>query len=450
MTMTMFERAVRAYAAMGDLRRRRTRLYNYTFGRQWLDPVPDPVSGRMVTERELAEQMGKKPLTNNLLRQLVKTVVGRFRHRMAGEGGRRSAPLSAVAAANQLDELDCRMLEEFLISGCAVQRMVSERRPAGEGVWIDNVDPSRFFVNSHSDPRGHDIELIGMLHDMGFAELAGRFAPRGGVEAERLRLIYGRGAPGPLGAAPEGRCRVAEVWSLDAATVVRRYDEATGEYAERESHPGHVCAPGERLDTRVEWVCRWYAHDGTLIAAYPSPWPHGSHPFALKLYPLTGGEIHSLVEDVIDQQRSVNRLTTLIDHVIGTSAKGVLLFPADQLPDGMTLDRVASEWARPDGIIPYLPKAGVPGPEQLVCGKEPMSAYRLLELELELMQQTSGVSAALSGQATEGNSRSAALYEAQSAASGIALLDMFAAFDAFRAGRDEKVNMLCGAGLHEG
>ena len=39
MTMNRFEEAVRAYADMADLRRRRARYYNYTFGRQWLDPV---------------------------------------------------------------------------------------------------------------------------------------------------------------------------------------------------------------------------------------------------------------------------------------------------------------------------------------------------------------------------------------------------------------------------
>lgn len=444
--MNRFEEAVRAYADMADLRRRRARYYNYTFGRQWLDPVTDPKTGRRMTEGELSEQMGKKPLTNNLLRQLVKTVVGRFRYRTgeeraAGRGIRRGF-MAGVAEANQLDEMDCRMLEEFLISGCAIQRVVCERRPGGEGVWIDNVDPARFFVNRHTDPRGHDIELAGMLHDMCFSELAGRFAPNGGAEAERLRLIYSNALPGPFGSGPCGKCRVAEVWSLDAESVVRCFDSASGRYDELVCPPGHSCGAGERLDTRTEWVCRWYAHDGTLLAAYRSPWRHGSHPFAVKFYPLTGGEVHSLVEDVIDQQRAVNRLTTLIDHVIGTSAKGVLLFPADQLPDGMTMGDVAAEWARPDGVIPFQPRAGVAGPEQMVSGKEPSSAYRLLEMELALMRQSSGVSAALSGQATDADARSAALHEAQAAASGIALLDMFAAFDSFRAARDRKVEKL--------
>lgn len=65
-----------------------------------------------MTEGELASKNGRVPLTNNLIRQLVKTIVGRFRASLAEAGARPSA----TALRNQLDELDSRMLEEFLIS----------------------------------------------------------------------------------------------------------------------------------------------------------------------------------------------------------------------------------------------------------------------------------------------------------------------------------------------
>lgn len=172
-----FDSACRAYQALAGLRQCRSRQIDYTFGRQWRDPIT--VNGRTITEKEFTEQSGKKPLANNLIRQMVKTVVGRYRYRAetARKENLTHGPLEAIKRANMLGELDCRMLEEFLISGCAIQRIVSERRPAGCGVWVDNVDPSRFFVNSFTDPRGCDIELIGMTHDMSLRELTGRFAP---------------------------------------------------------------------------------------------------------------------------------------------------------------------------------------------------------------------------------------------------------------------------------
>lgn len=423
---TIFESAAKAYGGLADFRRRRRRYINYTFGRQWSDPVTG-LDGRIVTEEEFTLQMGKKPLSNNLIRQLIKTVTGHFRRRLEeDEAGERGLRGSAAGAMNMIDELDCRMLEEFLISGCAFQRIVAERRPSGSGIWIDNIDPDRLIVNRFSDPRGTDIELIGMVHDMSFGELAGRIAPRGGDRLSRLRQIYDprgeslTGAGMPFGAAPEGRARAFEVWTLESVGRRRKGGET-------------------RVETR--WMGRWYAPDGTLLDRRPSPWGHGSHPFALKLYPLTAGEIHPLVADVIDQQRSVNRLLTLIDHVIGTTAKGALLFPADQLPEGMDWESVADQWARPDGLVLYQP-TGMGKPEQLVTGKEPSSAYHLLDLELKLMDRASGMSDALRGQATGGNSRSAAIYESQMETGGLALRDTFAAYESFRRERDRKARSL--------
>lgn len=44
-------------------------------------------------------------------------------------------------------------------------------------------------------------------------------------------------------------------------------------------------------------------------------------------------DVHSLVEDVIDQQRHVNRMITIMDRMMATAAKGVLLFPSKCKPD---------------------------------------------------------------------------------------------------------------------
>lgn len=431
MTDSIFESAARAYGELADFRRRRRRYINYTFGRQWSDTVTG-LDGRPVSEEEFTIQMGKKPLTNNLIRQLIKTVTGHFRRRLEEEEDPGGLRKSAAGEMNMIDELDCRMLEEFLISGCALQRIVAERRPSGSGIWIDNIDPDRLIVNRFSDPRGTDIELIGMIHDMSFGELAGRLAPRGGERLTRLRQIYDRRGESflsvgePFGRAPEGRVRAIEVWTLESIGKHRRGGPS-------------------RIETR--WTGRWYAPDGSLLDSRPSGWAHGSHPFALKLYPLTAGEIHPLVADVIDQQRSVNRLLTLIDHVIGTTAKGALLFPVDQLPQGVDWEYIADQWSRPDGLVIYQP-TGMGKPEQLVTSKEPTSAYHLLELELKLMDRASGMSDALRGQATTSNSRSAAIYESQIENGGLALRDTFAAFEAWRRERDRKTRGMEAPELH--
>ena len=103
--------AYQAWSAGSALRQSRLRNKRFTYGDQWSDVTTD-ASGRQVTEWQRYSENGPAPITNNLIRQLVKTVVGRYRSQVIDK----ESP-SDVARDNQLDELDSRALEEFLISG---------------------------------------------------------------------------------------------------------------------------------------------------------------------------------------------------------------------------------------------------------------------------------------------------------------------------------------------
>lgn len=417
-----FEAAYAAWAAGASLRARRRRYKRFTYGDQWSDMV-ELADGRLVREDRYVRQSGKQPMTNNLIRQLVKNIVGRYRTRCA-EAGAYSA-LGEIAGANSLDELDSRMLEEFLISGCAVQRVWGGERFGRAGVWVDNVDPESFFVGPFRDPRGWDIGLVGMLHDMTFPEMVNRFAGSDAARESELRSLFesctrsvgvaaAGGSSGSFGlSAVPGHCRVAEVWTLDA----RR---------EADDSPKRV----------FSWHCRWFAPDGRLLDEYDSPFAHASHPFAVKFYPLTDGEVHSFVEDVIDQQRSINRMVVLIDKIMATSAKGVLLFPQKQLLKDFSWQEVCRRWAQSDGVIP-ISGNGEYLPQQVVTNAGNSGAYQLLELQLKLFEETAGVGDALTGRSS-GSTRGAELFEAQVKNATIALADIFDTFASFTALRNEK------------
>lgn len=460
--MKHYTLAREAWDACASMRASRTRFKKYAYGRQWDDPVRMP-DGRWATEGEYARLSGKEPLTNNMIRQLLKSVVGRFRHDLA----QRTAQPSADALRNQLDELDARMLEEFLISGCAVQRVVREQRPdaAGRRVWVDNVSPAAFFVNHHTDPRGSDVETIGMLHSLTLDQVVMRYAhddparrrhivdtySRLGLGADRLPITGLEAAPS-FDTAPRGRCRVVEVWRRIPCEALRCHDRASGraftldalaapaleaENARRaaasmpliHSHPSSTLA----------WHGYCYAPGGVLLDDTPSPYPHASHPFAFRLYPLTDGEVHPFVEDIIDQQRYINRLITLIDHVMSFSAKGVLLFPENQKPEGASWADIAHNWCRPNGVIPYR-NAGSTPPTQMYSSPNTSEAYQLLGIELKLLEQISGVSGALAGQAPSA-ATGAQLYQAQLENAAIALLDIFETFNTFRSHRDRLMSL---------
>ena len=456
---TPLQLAYEAWLAGAEMRRRRARYKRYTYGRQWEDPIRD-IDGRSTTEGAMAEIGGRRPLTNNVIRQLIKSVIGNFRTTIATEDPASSnAPAASLASRNSLTEMDCRMLEEFLISGCAIQRVIVEKRIGGSGVWIDNVSPENFFVNSYSDPRGNDIELIGMLHSMSFREVQMRY----GHTSEQRMLIkkaYDDSTSNALYEgiatastefyqAPRGRCRVIEVWTLESRTLLRCHDRMKAQYyIAPESHMAMLeqvnkdrkCQGEAEVRsipfTTLRWHCRCYAPTGLILDEYDSPYRHGSHPFAVKMYPLIDGEVHSLVEDVIDQQRHINRLITLIDHIMSVSAKGVLLFPEEQKIEEMTWKQLGQLWARSDSILPYSPRGSTHEPHQVVSANENPGAYRMLETQLNLFQEISGVSAAARGK-TPTHQTSAETLNTQLRTSAIAMLDLIDSYNDFRRNRND-------------
>lgn len=441
--------ALNAWRSGAQLRANRHRYKQYTYGKQWNDPVKDD-NGNIITEGEYALRCGKKPMTNNLIRQLVKCVVGRFRSNID------QTPIPDKATQlfyeqNNLNELDSRMLEEFLISGCAIQR-ITPKQAANQVPRVDNINPAKFFVNNFSDPRGWDIEMVGVLHDMSIAELIMRFANGDRQRAKVLRQLYSSDSidvDGSFFKPPHGRCRVIEVWTLECEEVLLCHDRLKGEAfmiavddSRQIEHENRV-RQQEGLEPitsqwkiNTHWHCQYLAPDGTILHSSKS---HNTHPFVIKFYPLIDGEVHSFVEDVIDQQRYINRLIVMIDHIMSTSAKGALLFPANQRHESMTWEQIASQWAKSDSVIPYNPSAGNPGPQQIAANNTNIGAFELLSLEMKLFDEVSGVGNALLGKNTAPSTGSA-LYESQIKNAVIALADIFETFNHFRSTRDKLIH----------
>lgn len=454
----LLEAARAAWERMAPARSRRRRYCRYTYGEQWSDPVRS-FEGGITTEGELARESGQQPLTNNLIRRLVKAVIGRFRMERAALSAEERARADPDGL-NRLDELDARTLEEFLISGMAIHRVCRERRRDGYGRWADNIPPDRFFINRFRDPRGGDIELAGCLHDMSAGEVAMRFSAGSPRRAEQLRKLYGAigdASPGVFAAGEEeevsfghaaaGRCRVIEIWALESRERYRCHDplaatfryldpaDAAGARRENARRKRRGLAQMElRWEIAPVWRCRMMAPDGTVLDSYDSPLADGSLPLAVKMYPLVDGEVHSLVEDVIGQQKHVNRLITLMDHIMGVSAKGVLMFPLHCKLEELSWSTIAKMWATPGAVLPYRPFDGEQ-PHQVSAPAGDIGAREMLRTQIELFEEVSGVSSTLMGKNISG-AVGAARYESELKNSAVSILDLLKSFADFTDRRD--------------
>lgn len=439
--------ALDAWNSCAGLRSKRQRYKSYTYGDQWGDIVVD-TDGGLSSERDFYAMRNHNPSTDNIIRQLVKTVVGCYRRFHDGSG------------------TDVRAFEEFLISGCALQRLSVENRGDGVAKWVDNVSPGRFFVNAVMSATGDDTEVVGQLHDMTLSQLMMRFS---GGEKERmraLRSLYPECSDSLMGkslrvgesnaqnlsfrTAPSSMCRVIEVWTLDLLPVLRCHDTASGrvfrilaasekDVAEENTHRSEAALPliEFRHELARRWKCRFLTPDGELLHSSTA----GMHPYVFRFYPFIDGEIHSFVEDLIEQQRNINRLLTLNDRILATAAKGVLLFPDEQLSRHMSMEEVADNFSIPDGIVRYYGKAGVPPPQQLISSMGNLGIDRMIERQLRFAAEASGVSNALRG-GDLAPGMSASMYQTGTDNSLAVLADIFDTFKEFITMRDSRLNSI--------
>lgn len=152
---------------------------------------------------------------------------------------------------------------------------------------------------------------------------------------------------------------------------------------------------------------------------------------------MVNGKSYGLVEELIDQQRYINRLIALLDFIMGASAKGVLMVHEDSIPKDMKIEDFADEWTKYNGVIKYRGKPGVPIPQQVAVKSTNIGATELLQMQLKFIMEISGANSAMQGHQA-GSGTPASLYIQQIQQSSLNAKDMFDAFLEYKKDRDYK------------
>jgi len=488
----LLQKAMADWKSLADFRKRRKRSRRYARGDQWSELVKDPDSkeGKMITEENLIKKRGRVPLKQNVIRPVIKNIIGQFRLNktkpMVMSRRREDAKAAemltmALLAAEKMNatrELDARNLEEFLISGMAIQKqgMKMWKEIEMDDLFQENVNPNRIFFNSDvSDIRGTDIIRVGEIIDAPVDDIIAAFASSPKEEevikksyknlnTDQLRETYGLSSKAfdeidflvPMN---NDRARVYEIWELRSEWRIYCHDYLHGEYyfmssdeqasIEQENARRIAMATEQGVPTNriplIEatnrlaqyWYVKYLTPSGECLYEAESPYEHGEHPYSMLLYPLIDGEVYGLVEDILDQQRHINRIIGMLDWIIGNSAKGVLMAPWDSVPDEESPADWAEKWTKADEVMFYKPKPGVPPPQQVSANSVNIGAKELLSIQMTLMKEISGVHGAIQGQeAKSGTPASLYAQEAQNAA--INSMDIMEIFSWFREKRDMK------------
>lgn len=483
----LLERFHRAWENLSRFREDRDRSLRYVYGDQWSDTIT--YKGRVITEKNYIQSNGNIPLVNNVMRGLVNSVTGIYakqdtepvcfaRNREDQTvGNMMTTALQCNWQVNKMPILLLNIFEEFLASGAAIARETYEFRDDILDEFTDAVNPYYMAWEGGSDPRHTDVRMIGQMHDLDYNEMVATFVnEKTGISMQELRDMY-FGVDGRrisefnepalhqinekndlnnvsfYQSSDPYEYRVFEIWTKEVKPRIRCWDTNKGEYykieqsqkKEIEAENKRRLETGARFGMAIEdipliemtdfvdvyWYFSFLTPSGHVLYEGETPYEHKSHPYTIKLYPFVNGEVHSFTSTFIDQQRYINRLITLNDFILRTSAKGVTLVPEDCIPDDMSPEEFAEKWTSVDGLIIYKPKTGSNlKPEIFHNNSTNIGINEMLQLQLGLIDRISNVTGALQGkQAASGTSAARYGMEAQNATTSLAaILKMFTSF----------------------
>jgi hypothetical protein len=492
--------AQRDWESLAKFRETARRCIRYSDGKQWDDLIQDPDHpGKYIMEKEYTRRQGQVPIVQNKIFSIVRNIIGQYRQNADKSIVLVRDPektdqeeiltdiLRAVASANQLDELDAQNLNYFLHSGALIQRIAYRyfKEYDRSDVYVENIDYNRIFFNADvKDLRLNDLCRVGVLHDLSLDQLLSQFCKN---EADREFLTRRFESGTTLTTASDAltgrelknidfissydntRLRVVECWNLETDWSIYVYDPATGSegltdltekqiIAENKARIRQVLEynsanpdnpiPDDQIalveyEKRIEpyWCFRFLLTDGTCLQEGRTPYLHQSHPFIMRLFPMLSGNVYGIINQTIDQQRMINRFIMLYNFVIGAGAKGVLMIPENLVPDSMSLEEFTDQWVRFNGVIVYKYDPKDPSnrmPQQITTNSVPVGIYDMINLQINLIEDISGVHSAIQGK-TPSSGTSGTLYAQETQNASINTLDIMKTHSAFKEMRDRKV-----------
>ena len=207
-SMEILEMVDTTWSAGAPFRRQTERSSRYYKGDQWKDKVVIKHRNgekEVLTEEEYIESQGKPALKQNLIRPLVRNIIGQLRlspykstvFARTADGQKAAdmmtAALEGVHSMNNKNERDARLFETFLVSGFAAYNTgykFDDKRKMPRPYYTE-VGVSRYFQTvSASDVCGEDVDFCGDFFDTSILDIKSMYAMTRSQEKE-LEEIYG-------------------------------------------------------------------------------------------------------------------------------------------------------------------------------------------------------------------------------------------------------------------
>ncbi len=394
---------------------------------------------------------------------------------------------------NSEKEILTSQMSEMIVSGLPV---IVEEWSTEDGIddsYTYVVNPEYFFYESKAgDPRMWDVSLVGEIRDYDFNELVvamssadfgGDGVPTDPRKAkEFIRAIYDGHTTDDTSATdqmerfryedftnpPDNRlCRTYRIWTREYKTRYRCIDimdedpmyrideddlpevEAVNKgrlatfrdlFLSQGMDPDEAQRMAEQEAPLIEyekitdlfWQCTILSPWGDVLASFPSPYEHNSHPYVFRPHQLVNGKIYPFIATVIDQQRYINRLVTLKDMYIRSMIKGLKFIPKSLL-GGMSPEQFARQAVELNGYVFYEPDDRHPNavPQIVTQNAGQLGVEEMIALQVGWLSDISNVTNTLQGKAPAASTPATRyMMETENSTTSIsALLNKFSAFE---------------------
>lgn len=393
---------------------------------------------------------------------------------------------------NEKAELMADQFEAHACMGFVCNKVKWTMRDGREDVYVDAVGQFDLAFPPFRKKDLSDVDFIAEKYNCTWATILKMFARKPGDEQKLLNLYAAAQTDIPIQANNDtgmdqnryigdflhcdeiGKYRVIEIWTkeynralwchdrLNATAGFRSLDDRAAIDAENEKRrqdnvrrdengvpvldaDGNQTyyVPVDQLElieyeTRMEefWYYRYLSPNGYLLDEGISPYrvvrngfSFYYHPYVFLAYGMNG-EIRSFEDRIIDKQRQYNHDNILIDFIIMNSSKGVLAIDTSAVSDEQSIEEMADQYVKVDGVVLYTSKDGGNMPQQIQNQTLPAGLELIMQRDRELLQTQSNVQPALQGATpTAGTSYKRYAAEQQSSATGIT--DYVASFNNF-------------------
>jgi len=483
------------YCAQAD------RCVEYENGNQWGDMIEVKNKFgcvERITEEEWIKRQGRPAFKQNLVTPIVRRIIGEFRSSpyksvvySSDEGGQGAADqmsvkVNDVLRYNDSVERDVRAYRKFLVTGSAIYYIgyAYDQKLRQPMPFFEELDYHRYFQNPDaSDVAGKDVRFCGDFVDIGL-DVAKSIYAHNPEQEQAIEEIFASAQlvmptfynafveenPASktfLGDMGNGMCRIIRVcrqegvWDLtvhdyaDASYETyslrefpHKEEEILAEIAKRRKIAESIGMDYEDPATMLKIVyekkynLRWmYYHLspwGHILWQAENPYQHNSHCYVTLFHPLLQGRVRSLVYDLLDQQRLVNRMIIDLVFAMGSSSQGQLIVDEDSIPDDMDIEDIAESYEKYRGVIKLKLKDGAQVPIQLNGHQVNVGQFEMVQLMMRMMMDISGVQGAMKGEAPTAGTP-ASLYAQEVSNSETSVRDYSESFAWFLEQRDYKL-----------